>query len=493
MIDLETTGLRSKDRVVEIAIVTVDLVGRVVDEWTTLVNPGRDVGPTKVHGITASDVVNAPMFSDIADQVAARLRGACLVAHNLFGFDERMLRCEFERVVTPVVDLGRGIDTLRIAGENLQVACSAYGISLGGWHSALHDARATAQLFQLIGPNHEGGVIPVQADAVGPGSAAICPRAERDRSVVGAGLSHAPVLVSISAADVDEQPYLDLVSEVVEDWRITPDEREQLDDLASALGLSRTQQHAAHQQFIGALVSRALEQGSFAGSDFEQLLAFAQLLDVDSEFVVRKTEQSRRANVAVRLRAGMRVCFTGEACINGEFVDREVLEQHAWEWRMVAVPSVTKTTDVLVAGDTKTASVKATKARKYGIPIVGAEAFLAARTGDEVSGEAAIMRPRTVQLCSVCGKAVVLTEGARRRKDLRCAECSTDQSASTRLAVPEIVDSRSDVAPVVHELLPEAGWYGDPLQRFEYRFWDGASWTAHVATNGVQAFDPLGG
>ena len=37
-----------------------------------------------------------------------------------------------------------------------------------------------------------------------------------------------------------------------------------------------------------------------------------------------------------------------------------------------------------------------------------------------------------------------------------------------------------------------AGWYNDPHGRFQQRHWDGAAWTEHVATNGVQQVDPMG-
>ena len=38
---------------------------------------------------------------------------------------------------------------------------------------------------------------------------------------------------------------------------------------------------------------------------------------------------------------------------------------------------------------------------------------------------------------------------------------------------------------------PAAGWHVDPTSRFEYRFWDGAHWTEHVATSGAQSVDSI--
>jgi uncharacterized membrane protein YidH (DUF202 family) len=37
-----------------------------------------------------------------------------------------------------------------------------------------------------------------------------------------------------------------------------------------------------------------------------------------------------------------------------------------------------------------------------------------------------------------------------------------------------------------------AGWYPDPLQQQESRYWDGSTWTEHVANQGVSAVSALG-
>lgn len=38
--------------------------------------------------------------------------------------------------------------------------------------------------------------------------------------------------------------------------------------------------------------------------------------------------------------------------------------------------------------------------------------------------------------------------------------------------------------------LPPAGWHPDPFRRFQHRYWDGARWTEHVASDGRQWVDP---
>ena len=71
VIDFETTGFvpERRDRVVEIGIVLTDEEGAIEDQWTTLINPRRDLGPTHIHGITTAQVLNAPEFSDVAPHV----------------------------------------------------------------------------------------------------------------------------------------------------------------------------------------------------------------------------------------------------------------------------------------------------------------------------------------------------------------------------------------------------------------------------------------
>ncbi len=83
VIDVETTGFSaSNDRVVEMACVLVH--DRIVEHWSTLVNPERPipVHATRVHGITDEDVAAAPSF-ELAQRRLHRLcRGATVVAHN---------------------------------------------------------------------------------------------------------------------------------------------------------------------------------------------------------------------------------------------------------------------------------------------------------------------------------------------------------------------------------------------------------------------------
>lgn len=145
VIDTETTGFGATDRVIEVGVVLLD--DRLVHEgeWSTLINPGRGPGPTWVHGITSADLVGAPAFRDMVNDLMDVIAGRTLVGHNL-KFDIRMLGYELTRCGMP--GLPDGLCTLKIAGGTLTVACKAAGVQIVDKHRALGDARATAELFR---------------------------------------------------------------------------------------------------------------------------------------------------------------------------------------------------------------------------------------------------------------------------------------------------------------------------------------------------------
>lgn len=159
VIDLETTGFspNRRDRVVEVGVVILDDALNAIDEWETLVNPERDPGPTRVHGISASHVAAAPTFSQIAGDLAAVLEGRCLVAHNK-RFDFGFLEAEYARLGARIAFDGMcTMAGAKRAGLPMQLTqcCLALGIAHVGSHSALGDARATAAILRCLDPAGE--------------------------------------------------------------------------------------------------------------------------------------------------------------------------------------------------------------------------------------------------------------------------------------------------------------------------------------------------
>ncbi|NLA48518.1 MAG: 3'-5' exonuclease [Bacteroidales bacterium] len=98
-IDLETTGINvSTDRIVEISALKINPNG--TEQWmTSLVNPEMPIPPrvSEIHGITDSDVVNAPTFREIARNLVVFLEGCDLAGFNAIKFDMPLLAEEFLR------------------------------------------------------------------------------------------------------------------------------------------------------------------------------------------------------------------------------------------------------------------------------------------------------------------------------------------------------------------------------------------------------------
>ena len=157
VVDVETTGLRPRqDRIIEIAVVRCDPRGEPLSEWSTLIDPGRDPGPTRVHGISASDLIGAPTFPEAVPQLLEQLSGAVVVAHNL-SFDAAFVSQELRRSDAPSFS-GYGLCTLELArvvlagqsGFSLGACAAALGIAHPDAHRALADTRVTARLLQQL-------------------------------------------------------------------------------------------------------------------------------------------------------------------------------------------------------------------------------------------------------------------------------------------------------------------------------------------------------
>lgn len=156
VVDVETTG-GGKDfghRIVEIAVVEVR-GGRIVDEYQTLVNPGRRIPPGVVAltGITNEMVAGAPYFDHVAEAVLARIEGRVFVAHNV-AFDWAFVSSELTRALGDAPELVR-MCTVRMVRRlvpalrhrNLDVVTRHFGVDVHARHRAHGDALATARVL----------------------------------------------------------------------------------------------------------------------------------------------------------------------------------------------------------------------------------------------------------------------------------------------------------------------------------------------------------
>ncbi len=154
VVDVETTGLSSHDRIVSAAVYRLDARGEVEDHWYTLVNPQRDPGPVWIHGLTTDLLESAPLFADVAAELSARLDGRVLVAHNAF-FDWSMIAREYARSerTAPVrqrlctIALAREL-RLPLTNMKLETLAAHFGVVQQQAHNALDDARVLAEAFR---------------------------------------------------------------------------------------------------------------------------------------------------------------------------------------------------------------------------------------------------------------------------------------------------------------------------------------------------------
>ncbi len=406
VIDVETTGFspRLGDRVIEIAAVRVRGDGTVIDEWATLVNPMRDVGPTHVHGITGGDVAEAPLFAEVVGDVLERLEGAVLVAHNI-RFDRDFLASEFARAGVSLPSLP-SVCTLSLGGllqpgtasRRLGECCARLGIALTDAHDALADARAAAKVLcaYLAIAEQQGqrtlaaiGCLPLDW----PDMPHVAPskrqqaRGEGSRRVERQGgyLSNlVGQLEGTTVSDVNTAAYLELLDRALEDRRLTPAESEMLAATARDWGLTEQTVRDVHHAYFRQLLGAAFDDGTLTDLERSDLAAVAALLSIDENTIDTRTVRTAVESVgrvqesdAVGSLTGMSVCFTGAlaATIGGVPVTRDLAQQLAREAGLVIKEGVSKGLDLLVVADPDSQSSKARRAREFGTRVIAEAVF----------------------------------------------------------------------------------------------------------------------
>ena len=162
VIDVETTGLRASwhDRIIEIAVVHPDADGRVQNEWCSLVNPDRDLGPQHIHGISAAEAERAPAFARLAGTVADLLRGRTLVAHNglldlaeALGLGQADVRCLHKRFLTGLAAVALADGVLTPAERHdLDSVAALIGLPPTAVDKALTTAASPGRQFWQLRP-----------------------------------------------------------------------------------------------------------------------------------------------------------------------------------------------------------------------------------------------------------------------------------------------------------------------------------------------------
>ena len=400
VIDTETTGLLpgNRHRVIEIAVVLLDAQGRFEHEWVTLLNPQRDLGPQHIHGILTADVLAAPEFADVARHLGGLLAGRMVVGHNV-EFDLGFLRAEFARagVAVPLIT-ERSMCTMALAGDlypgakrTLGACCTAAGISLEGWHSALADTRATAQLFSRY----------LQAFPSPPPWQWAYEEVRRLRWPLLPGADFTPTVRPVHAAGrhgwmsrlVDQLPrvpeppqadsYLAVLDMILADREINAAEADQLVHVATDLGLTRSEVGKLHRYYVEALASalwsdsEASHSATVSPEERDDLDRVAVMLGHRPSEVDDALLRASRGRYQVPARPGAHGFPPGSTLVfTGDMVEpREVWWDRAVAAGFKPQEAVRPDTTFVVAADVDSLSVKARAARTYNIPIIPTEDF----------------------------------------------------------------------------------------------------------------------
>ncbi|MGR8929503.1 MAG: exonuclease domain-containing protein [Gammaproteobacteria bacterium] len=166
-VDLETTGTSTtKDRITEIGIVLVDDHG--VRQWNRLLYPEMRIPAyiEQMTGITNNMVERAPLFAQVAKEVAELLQGRLFIAHNA-RFDYGFLKNEFKRIgmsfqppVLCTVKLSRALFP-QFHRHNLDSLIERHALTVTDRHRALGDAQLIHQFWQLLNKQFSPEVLDV--------------------------------------------------------------------------------------------------------------------------------------------------------------------------------------------------------------------------------------------------------------------------------------------------------------------------------------------
>ncbi len=159
-IDVETTGLNpDQDEMIAFACIPIRHMRiQVRNTFYTLIKPKRYcLAAMKYHGISQDDLVEAPVFEDVADKILKMLDGV-LVGYSV-DFDYRFLkknfrtiRVKFKKEYLDIVMIERWLRQKRKIVDmdlSFDAMMNFYGLKQYYRHNALADAFFAAQIFQM--------------------------------------------------------------------------------------------------------------------------------------------------------------------------------------------------------------------------------------------------------------------------------------------------------------------------------------------------------
>lgn len=398
VIDLETTGFSPArgDRILELGVVKVQEDGQIIDKYSTLINPERDISNYNIHGVKPDLVKNAPKFHEVKDYLKSFINGTTLVAHNA-PFDFMFLQNE---LIDQAIEL-KGICTIKLSriidsstpSRNLENLCRYYDIEINDAHEALSDALATSKLFSFLKKEYLSlfGNQSFQKQMVNPLSLQVkkssslkrveykrndaFERTQREKNRIQVFIERLPT----DSLSRDEKclQYLDTLNEVLSDRIISNQELNMLEEVTEEYNLTKKDIIELHKQYLIEVIKAYFLDSSiseFEKNDLNELTKLLGLKSEDLNHLIKEVSQKAIPDVQESKNnvEGNLICFTGilRSKINGVEVDRLKAQSIAQQHGMIVKKNVSKKLDYLVVADPHTQSGKAKKAKKYGIKIL---------------------------------------------------------------------------------------------------------------------------
>ncbi|MCD5314361.1 Lsr2 family DNA-binding protein [Kineosporia babensis] len=357
---------------VEVAVVTTDFAGRILDEWQAGLEPG------------------------LIERLNERLAGAVVVAHNA-EFDLARLSTEYRRAgwqlpQLPMLSLveAAGRQRPELPRRRPDDLCLAFGLTPALSTSTLDQARASAGvLARIIGPDLTAVLETLQERArevtwpVGPTVDPAAPDTNTDAEDLTVAVS--PALVErfslLDALDegagIGTLAYLEELAETIEDAPVAARQISLLARVAFAEERTSIDISRANEAFVRTLTYAALDaEGAVAYDERAGLFDLARLLGVAAQVVLGIDDESGKAyeaRLSTRpkglpvkwsggepLRVGDKVVFTG--C---DPAVREQLENRSLRLGVRILDTVSETTTLLVSDETAHGS-RAARARELG-------------------------------------------------------------------------------------------------------------------------------
>jgi len=297
ILDFETTGLNAGvDRVVEVSVVRIDPGQEPTLILDTLVNPGRRMAATDIHGITEEDVADAPRFEEIAGNLVRGLYDCVIAAYNVY-FDIGFLEYELGKAglrysppylclmyMRPMIGLGNRC--------SLDDACRFHCIEYSKKHRASADALAGARLWNLYLETIKDRKIRTYKELATLKSYKFIQSFERDPLVppVADNLKSTkrlksrsiPVKTETASPTLSRQSahhtYWEALKAVISDLEVTEDEIAYLNKKTQEVGLATEKIRSLHARVFADLISQCLEDRMLDDGESSKLRRLHQCL-----------------------------------------------------------------------------------------------------------------------------------------------------------------------------------------------------------------------